>query len=81
MILFDPEKERAGIMQRDVDAGMLFQQGKKRVVGLLIAFLENVFEITGWLVGMNNKGKMERGTGFRHDVPIHNTRDGDGSGG
>jgi hypothetical protein len=56
-------------VQPDVDAGMLFEQREEGIIGLFVALLKNVFEITGWLVGMYDRDEMEGGTGLRHDVP------------
>jgi len=69
MVLFDPEEQRTRIVESGVDRPMLFQQRQEGIIGLFVAFLENVFEITGWLVGMYNKDEMEGRTGFGHDVP------------
>jgi hypothetical protein len=38
-----------------VNAGVLFEPRQERIVGLLVAFLENMLEITCWLVGVNDK--------------------------
>src|SRR5271157_1396064 len=52
-VFLDPEKQRTGVMETGTDGGMLLQEIKKSKVGILVAFLKNVFEITGWLMCMN----------------------------
>src|SRR5271167_1697455 len=63
-VFLDPEKQRTGVMETGADGGMLFQEIKKCEVGILIAFLKNMFEIAGWLMCMNDQNKVKGLTGL-----------------
>ena len=50
-------------MQRQPNLRVLLNQRKKCVIRMLVALFENVFEITGRLVGVDNQYNVEGGTG------------------
>jgi hypothetical protein len=70
MILLDPQQQRPGIMQCRSNSRVLLHQRKKGVVGILITLFENVFEITGWLVGVNDQHYVKWGEGLAHGAHI-----------
>jgi hypothetical protein len=66
MVLLDPQQQRAGIMNRGADRGMLFQEIQKLEIGILVAFLKNMLEITGGLMGVNDQNEVKRLAGLGH---------------
>ena len=49
-----------------MNTGMLFHEREKRIVGIRVAFLENVLEITRGLVGVNDQEQVEWRLGCAH---------------
>jgi hypothetical protein len=45
---------------------MLFQKVQKCEIGVGVAFLKNMFEIAGGLMGMNDENEVERLAGLGH---------------
>ncbi len=58
-ILFDPGKQRAGIVEAHVNAGMLFKRLNERQVGVFVSLFEHVAEIAAGLVGVNQQDEMK----------------------
>ena len=53
-------------MNGHANGGVLFQEVQKGEIGIAIAFLKNMFEIAGGLMGVNNENEVERLAGWRH---------------
>ena len=56
-----------GIMEAEMNAGMLFEMLEKGKVGIAVRLFQNVLEIPAGLVSVNEKSKMEssrHGYGF-----------------
>jgi hypothetical protein len=51
--LFQPFEQNAGVMQAEPDAGMLEESLREGRVRLLVRFLDDVFEVSYWLMGMD----------------------------
>ena len=58
-MLFDPDEQRAGIMNGRANAGVLREEFDERQVGLPIAALKDVLKISNGLVSMNEQGEMK----------------------
>ena len=48
-----------GIMEAEMNAGMLFEMLEKGKVGIAVRLFQNVLEIPAGLVSVNEKSKME----------------------
>jgi hypothetical protein len=59
MMLLNPGKERSGIVQAYVGAGMFLKHLNKRKVATRIGLLENVAEIAAGLMRVNEKSQMK----------------------
>jgi hypothetical protein len=53
-------------MNGNANGGMLFQQVQKRKIGVGVAFLKNMLEIAGGLMGVNDENEVERLAGLGH---------------
>jgi hypothetical protein len=60
-IFFEPLQERAGIVERGVNAGVLFEKGDEGLVGFLVAIGENVVEVAAGLMCVDKQSQMELG--------------------
>src|SRR5579863_5763725 len=58
-ILFNPGKQRAGIVEAHVDARMFFEQFNEREIRVLVGLFEHVTEIAAGLMGMNQEDEMK----------------------
>jgi hypothetical protein len=58
-MLFDPGEKRSGIVQADMDAGVLFEMFDEGEIGRVVRFFENMLEIAAGLVGVDEQGEME----------------------
>ena len=55
MILFEPDQQRAGIVECEPNSRMLFDALNERKIGALVATFEYFFEISDWLVRVQQK--------------------------
>ena len=60
MIFLQPKQQGAGIVQRQPQLLVLFHHGQKSVVGVAIALLKNVFEISCWLMRVDDQNEVKR---------------------
>jgi hypothetical protein len=58
-VLFDPGEQRAGIMEADVDTGVLRKSLDKGQVAAHIGLLENMAEVAARLMGVYEQNQME----------------------
>src|ERR1700737_42883 len=58
-VLFDPGKQRAGIMEADVDTGVLLKSLEEGQVAAHIGLLENMAEVAARLMGVYEQNQME----------------------
>jgi len=79
MMFFDPEKERAGVMDGKTEGGVSFDEAKKAVIGVAEAPFEDGVEIPCGLVGVKNEREMELGArlGRRAHRPSYREREGE----
>ena len=66
MFFFNPQKQRAGVMQREPHTRMFFDESEKGVVGVFVAFFKYVQEIPARLMRVNDKDELKRRAGWRH---------------
>jgi hypothetical protein len=58
-MLLKPGKQRAGVVQSNVDARMFFEDFKKREIAGVVGFFENVLKIAAGLMGVDDEREME----------------------
>jgi hypothetical protein len=58
-VLFDPSEKRAGIMETEMDTGMLFEVLDEGKVASIVSLLKDVLEIAAGLMGVDEQGEVE----------------------
>jgi len=58
-VLFDPGKQRAGIVEAEVNFGVRFEVLDEGEIRCLVGFFEDMLEIAAGLVCVNEQGEME----------------------
>jgi len=58
-MFLDPGEERAGIVEAETNARMLFELYDEREIGGFIGFFENMFEIAAGLVRVDEQSEMK----------------------
>jgi hypothetical protein len=60
MMPLDPEEQGTGKVNADADLRMFFEEREEGVVRVLVTILEDVVEITGGLVSVNDQEQVKR---------------------
>src|SRR4029077_6176838 len=58
-MFFNPGKQRAGIVEAETNAGMLFKMLDKGKIGIVVGLFKDMAEIAAGLVSVNEQGEME----------------------
>src|SRR6266446_7270737 len=60
-VLFDPGEQRTGIMEANVDTGVLLKGLEERQVATRVGLLKNMVEVAARLMGVDEQNQMELG--------------------
>src|SRR5208337_2592935 len=66
VVLLNPQEQRSGIVQARANVWMLFQKREEGQVGVFVALLDNVLEIAGRLVRVDDQDEVKRRIGGGH---------------
>jgi hypothetical protein len=58
-VLFDPSEKRAGIMETEMDTGMLFEVLDEGKVASIVSLLKDVLEIAAGLMGVDEQSQVK----------------------